>query len=109
MARSHADVLQVMTDSGNFTEPSLYEWGTRDWIKIIDSILKICKEGALRTHIMYKCNLNTMQTRKYLDLLEDQELVELMGEEAHRGAIYKTTERGMEYIKAFRHLEDTLK
>ncbi|MDE1829950.1 MAG: hypothetical protein KGI25_06490 [Thaumarchaeota archaeon] len=98
-----------MADTSNFLESSPYDFGIRDWVKIIDSILKICKDGTLRTHIMYKCNLNTIQTRKYLDLLESQGLLEINGIENRRGSIYKTTSKGMEYIRAFRQLEETLR
>lgn len=98
-----------MVEADSLSEPNPYDEGIRDWVKIIDTILEICTEGALRTHIMYRCNLNTIQTRKYLDLLEDRELLELEGNEARRGTIYKTTDKGMEYVRAFRQLEETLR
>jgi len=80
-------------------------WENRGLLEIIDSILLTCERGALKTHIMYRCNLNSKQIKTYLNFLLDSRLVERM-QDVQQGSrfIYVTTSRGRKYVGAFRAL-----
>ena len=68
--------------------------------QLIGQILEACQgDGAVKTHIVYKCNLNFKNASPYLDNLINAGLLEVSGNS------YKTTPKGMEalgHIKALR-------
>jgi predicted transcriptional regulator len=64
----------------------------RDRLEIIGSILFICKNGAKKTEIVYKANLNFRNAEVYLQWLIDREL--LMKE----GKLFKITPRGADLL-----------
>jgi len=57
----------------------------RDKLEIIGSILLICKNGAKKTEIIYKANLNFKNGEAYLQWLIDRELI------TKEGKLFKTT------------------
>lgn len=67
---------------------------------IVLQILEVCTEGAGKTRIVYQSNLNFSTVNPYLDLLVSCGLLE-------RGpgprAVYRTTTRGLEIMKGFKH------
>ena len=89
-------------DSVEFATKSLLGWGNRGWMEIIDLILMCCEPGALKTHIMYKCNLNSKQIQQYLDFVLSRKLISKSqdSDDAKR-ASYKTTDRGIEFMRAY--------
>ena len=60
----------------------------RDKLDIARSILLICKNGAKKTEIVYKVNLNFKNAEGYLKWLIDREMI--LKEEK----IFKTTPKG---------------
>lgn len=78
----------------------------RDRLYIIAEMLDIAKEGALKTQIMYKGNLSFSQLNIYLKLLLDTNLLETMRK--GRKTIYKTTEKGVEYMQSYKAVLETL-
>ena len=64
----------------------------RDKLEIIQSILLICKNGAKKTEIVYKANLNFKNAEVNLNWLIDREM--LMKE----GKIFKMTSKGSELL-----------
>ena len=54
-----------------------FEFAVRDGLRhrnrgalgIVNSILKACLNGALKTHVLYKCNLSSRQVGRYLEFL----------------------------------------
>jgi predicted transcriptional regulator len=54
----------------------------------------------MKTHVMYKCNLNSKQVQDYLELLLKFGLLERSDALKGRNT-YKTTERGRRFIKAY--------
>ncbi len=85
-------------------------WGNRGWVEIIEMILEICESGALKTHIMYKCNLNSKQIALYVQFLENNKLLESHIDFPYsKRPIYRTTERGKKYIDAYKQLESIFK
>jgi predicted transcriptional regulator len=60
----------------------------RDKLEIIRSILLICKNGAKKTEIVYKANLNFKNADVYLKWLIDREMI------MKDGKIFKITSNG---------------
>ncbi len=96
-----------MDDSVDYVETSVMGWGNRGWLEIIYFILVVCKKGSLKTHIMYKCNLNSKQVDQYLQFLAARKLLEKEHEfPDSKRYLYKTTEIGRRYIDAYNQLAE---
>lgn len=96
-----------MRNSLNHTERSVMKWGNRGWLEIIEYILVTCKTGALKTHVMYKCNLNSHQIRQYLQFLLNCNLLEKYPESStSKRYVYKTTVRGTQYMDAYNQIAE---
>lgn len=95
----------------SFTEQSVMGWGNRGWVEIIETILEVCESGALKTHIMYKCNLNSKQISQYLQFLQNHKLIESMTDDpSSKRAIFRTTaDLGKKYMEAYKRLADIFK
>ena len=65
---------------------------------MIAEILETAKDGVKKTYIMYRCNLSYRQTKKLLNHLLETELLTL-------GKSFYTTERGLQFLKAYHTLE----
>ena len=64
----------------------------RDKLEIARSILLICKNGAKKTEIVYKVNLNFKNAEAYLKWLIDREMI------LKEGKFFKITSRGSELL-----------
>jgi predicted transcriptional regulator len=64
----------------------------RDKLEIARNILLICKNGAKKTEIVHKANLNFKNTGVYLKWLIDREMI------LKEGKIYKITSKGSELL-----------
>jgi predicted transcriptional regulator len=64
----------------------------RDKLEIIQSILLICKNGAKKTEIVYKANLNFKNAEVYLRWLIDREII------VKEGKFFKITPKGSELL-----------
>jgi predicted transcriptional regulator len=73
-------------------------------MEIIYSILESSMQGALKTHIMFKCNLNSRQLQLYVQFLVDKGLLVRQRVPPSPKVEYKTTERGRKYIQAYETL-----
>jgi predicted transcriptional regulator len=73
--------------------------------KIISEILNICTEGANKTQIVYKANLNFKTVNPYIDLLVKNNLIKINDGQLVR---YETTERGMNLLHNFNYIHDSL-
>jgi predicted transcriptional regulator len=71
---------------------------------IISSILESATNGAKKTRIMYKAALNFRQLQKYLPMLTNKEL--LVMAESKKGEVYKTTEKGLTFLKKYEELAE---
>jgi predicted transcriptional regulator len=68
---------------------------------IMLEILNVCRNGASKTRIVYKANLNFNTATPYIELLSEKGLVNIS--EGPR-TLYETTPQGMEVIKTLRQL-----
>ena len=80
--------------------------GKRSDMEISAAILQVARNGAKKSHIVYKANLNFKIGKKYLDRLINSGL--LMGPNG-KGRFFRTTEKGVDYIKYFQGLKDYLR
>jgi len=64
----------------------------RGKLEIMVEILAICSEGALKTEIVYKANLNFKRVGTYIPFLEKRQLIE------SAGSVYRTTAKGKEFL-----------
>jgi len=72
----------------------------RDRHDIVAEILKTAREGRIKTHIMYKAKLSYSQINTYLKLLVEKGFLEnnAMKRKKQIIIVYRTTEKGIEYI-----------
>jgi predicted transcriptional regulator len=83
--------------------------GNRGYLEIIHTILSVCTEGALKTHVMFKCNLNSSQVQQYLEYLVDRGLLEKERKAYSSKTSYRTSERGRRYMRAYNEVVEMLK
>jgi len=77
---------------------------------IIAEVLKRARDGKLKTHIIYKCNLNHAQTNQYLSLLLKRKLLKILRHDnPKKRKIYQTTPKGWEYLQFYNELMGLLK
>lgn len=95
-----------MLQKNGLAGQSVLGWGNRGWVEIIEMVLEACVNGSLKTHIMYKCNLNSKQLAQYLRFLQDHNLIDVVEEPPTTGRpLFVTTELGKKYIQAYKQLE----
>jgi predicted transcriptional regulator len=74
--------------------------------QIISSILEAAEgDGARKTAIMYGAYLSVPQLNRYLELLEDNGMLEYTLETRH----YHTTEKGVSFRKAYDEIAEVLR
>jgi len=78
----------------------------RSEMEMSADILRVSKNGAKKSHIVYKANLNFNIVKEYLDQLITSGL--LTGPEG-RNRIFRTTDKGIGYINHFEDLKDYMK
>ena len=66
----------------------------RSRTEIVSNILDAANGGATKTKIMYKAFLSYAQLREYLSVLIENNLLSIEGTQ-----IYKTTEKGLYFLK----------
>lgn len=59
--------------------------------EIISQILSICKDGAIKTRVVYQANLNFKTVEPYLELLVRNNLLRVQNEKRR---LYETTKKG---------------
>jgi len=79
----------------------------RDRLLIIAEILKVARHGALKTQIMYGANLSFAQLTAYLSLLVKLGLLEAA--KKNKEIIYKTTPKGIRYLKGYEEIKHLLR
>ena len=72
-------------------------------MEISSDILKVALNGALKSHIVYKANINFKLGKTYLDNLMNSGLI--LGPN-NGSRVYLTTDKGREYIKHFEGLKE---
>jgi predicted transcriptional regulator len=70
----------------------------RSFFEIIAEMLRVARNGAKKTRIMYSCNLSYRMTEKFLTYLLEADLL-IIGNSFH------TTEKGLRFLKSYQTLE----
>jgi predicted transcriptional regulator len=78
----------------------------RGKIQIMGDILALATSGIKKTHIMYKANLSYEQVHLYLADLIEKSLI--MQDTSPDGVIYRTTEKGREFLRYYQRIVEFL-
>ena len=71
--------------------------------EIISQILNVCRNGAIKTRVVYQANLNFKTVEPYLDLLVKNNLLEVQQGEKR---MYETTEKGETLLEALNQVSE---
>lgn len=78
----------------------------RDRLSIMAGILEVALNGSLKTQIIYKANLSFAQSNRYLALLLDLKLLEVV--ENSERKVFKTTNKGMRFVQSHQEIHEFL-
>ena len=73
-------------------------------MEIFAQILKLCKRPTAKTRIMYKTNMSYSATMKFLEYLQQVQMLKF----DENGKKYETTEKGHNYLKKYSDLQRKL-
>ncbi len=76
----------------------------RSRTEIVSDILNSANGGATKSKIMYKAFLSYGQLKEYLAVLIENNLIEYLD----GTQIYKTTEKGLYFLKKYEELQELL-
>ncbi|RZN42952.1 MAG: transcriptional regulator [Methanophagales archaeon ANME-1-THS] len=74
----------------------------RSKLDIMADILFVARNGANKTEIVYKANLNFTRVRNYLTYLETRGLLE------RSGPVYQSTAKGKEFLREYQQMKKIL-
>jgi len=112
MIHEHARARATQARKGDETNRPNPEWLThslarskrRDKIDIAVDVLRVSKDGAKKTQIINKVNLNFFQSNRYIDLLVGKGLLRLGNPER----LYKTTDKGLKLVEEYQHIQSLM-
>ena len=78
----------------------------RNSFQISVEILRVASQGAKKSHIVYKANLNFKIVKGFLNSLKKAGL--LSGPEGEQ-KIYRTTDKGIDFIQHYEGLKDFMR
>jgi len=67
----------------------------RNFLEITAEILKVALNGAKKTHVVYKANLNFKILQEYLDRMSEAGLI------TYKNGEIKTTDKGIDYLQQY--------
>jgi len=79
----------------------------RNRLYIIAEILKVARHGASKTQVMYRASLSFAQLTAYLSLLVEFGLLEAI--KKNEKVIYRTTAKGVQYLKSYEEIKHLLR
>ena len=74
----------------------------RDRLEVVADILTEALNGANKTRIMYRANLNFVRFKRYFSELLDRGLIVEVDNPGSGGVLYKTTEEGRALLAVLR-------
>ncbi len=80
----------------------MYKETRRGKLEIMGDILRVALNGARKTEIVYRANLNFTRIERYIPLLEKRGLIEIAS------PLYKTTEKGEDFLRSYQELRQGL-
>ena len=76
----------------------------RSWPDIVANMLWVAAKGARKTKIMYKCNLGSKQTGKYVKFCMDKGLLSL----PNGDGVYEITPKGKIFLENYHKMYEAL-
>ena len=73
----------------------------RNEVKVVAEILRVAAKGSKEGEIMDRCKLDTTAVENYLSALAELNLLTMEDDEGMR---YRTTEKGLEFLKTYHRL-----
>ena len=86
------------------SQPFTNNMGNRSRTEIVGNILDAANGGTTKTKIMYIAFLNYNQVHEYLSILIENNLIEYLD----GTQTYKTTEKGLNYLKMYNKIRKLL-
>ena len=78
---------------------SIFEIKKRSFLQIVAEILEsLMSNPIIKTHISFKCNLDSRTISKYITMMEVSHLIE---KSPVNGSYYRITQVGVNYLKQF--------
>ena len=84
-----------------------YRFKRRSRFEVMYQILSLCRTFQPKTYIMFKCNLSYELLQKYLEILVDGNLLEIVRKGKDR-EYYRTTDCGERFINEYEKLKSIL-
>lgn len=86
-------------------------YGHRGRLDIIADILNASFGGVKKTYLMYRCNLSFKQLKHYLDFMLRNGLLRAVavGNGDSNPGLFKITDKGREFLKAYKGLKALMK
>jgi predicted transcriptional regulator len=78
----------------------------RDQLHIVNEILKVAKQGASKTSIMYNVNLSFTGVNQYLSFMMENELLLKIHEDCR--PVYCPSEKGLTFLSSYTQLVQLL-
>ncbi len=75
------------------------------YLPTIAGILRFARNGVETTHLNYRANVSSNHLQSYLELLLKNNLLG-MTVDSSQGKIYKTTLKGMAFLRHYHNLKD---
>jgi predicted transcriptional regulator len=89
-------------------ETAVSQWFSkrRDQLHIVNEILKVARQGASKTRIMYNVNLSFKGVNQYLNFMMENELL-LKTHEDYK-SVYYASEKGLTFLSSYAGLVQLL-
>ena len=81
----------------------------RGRLDIMADILENSYGSMKKTYFMYRCNLSFRQLKYYLHFLTNRGLLYVVNEDSNPTPVYKITEKGKKFLKAYKNLMALMK
>jgi len=78
----------------------------RGWLRVVEEVLTLALKGANTSRIVYGANITFTRFQRYAPFLLERGL--LIQEDSPRGTIYKTTEKGRNFLTCMRKVREFL-
>jgi predicted transcriptional regulator len=76
----------------------------RSRFDIVADILVASSGGVRKTYLMYHCNLSFSQMKVYSRFLLNKDLLRVSGDGGSGQSLFEVTDKGREFLKAYRGL-----
>lgn len=99
-------LAELFDSSGNGKKGAIgNKFKNRNRMEIVANLLSIAKNGALKTHLMYRANLSYLMVTEYLDFLSRSGLIRETLDSEGTNRLYQTTGKGLKYLDVYESLQ----